>query len=223
VRAATLIAIALCGGMLTSCGGDSTARKPPPGSTENPLAARTDPTTRTSEDPSPEEGARSRASEAGATSKPAARTSASAPASRKPTADSSVVTRPAIPGRKLPTVVRPSARRPCTLVTKAQAEAIVGRPLLEPIQAPQGPTCIYRDRADRSYITVGVQSTTLAELGPQLRRRPAVAVSGRTAYCIRLVTPTLYVGLPGRRVLSVAAPCGVARRFAAAALATLRT
>ena len=31
---------------------------------------------------------------------------------------------------------------PCNLVTKAQAQAIVGAPIHDPLEAPKGPTCI---------------------------------------------------------------------------------
>ena len=35
---------------------------------------------------------------------------------------------------------------PCNLVTAPQARAIVGAPIEQPFEAPQGPTCIYRSR-----------------------------------------------------------------------------
>lgn len=103
---------------------------------------------------------------------------------------------------------------PCGLVTKAQARAILGVPLLDPVVAPQGPTCIYRDRAGQSFTTIAIQSLSFKRLRPRIRRLERVAVSGRTAYCGTYGRPMLYLPLSGGRVLSIAAQCETATRLA---------
>src|SRR3954453_1823394 len=53
---------------------------------------------------------------------------------------------------------------PCNLVTQSQAEAIIGRPMQRPLEAPQGPTCIYRSRHGAAYISLAVQTASYARL-----------------------------------------------------------
>jgi hypothetical protein len=103
---------------------------------------------------------------------------------------------------------------PCAFVTKAQAQEILGARLLDPLVAPQGPTCIYRNRSGQSFATVAIQSVSFKALRRQVRRVERVAVSDRTAYCGMHGRPMLYLPLSGGRVLSVAAPCETATRFA---------
>lgn len=103
---------------------------------------------------------------------------------------------------------------PCGLVTKAQARTILGVPLLDPVVAPQGPTCIYRDRSGQSFTTIAIQSLSFKSLRPRIRRLERVAVSGRTAYCGTYGRPMLYLPLSRGRVLSIAAQCETATRLA---------
>ena len=106
-------------------------------------------------------------------------------------------------------------------MTKAQAGAIVGAPLQDPLEAPQGPTCIYRSQDGKRFVTLAVQSVPFSKLKHQMHKRQQVAVSNKTAFCGMLGQPILYVPLSGSRVLSVAAPCQVARKFAARAVLRL--
>jgi hypothetical protein len=110
---------------------------------------------------------------------------------------------------------------PCNLVTKAQAQAIVGLPLRDPLEAPRGPTCIYRSRNGKSFITLAVQSLEFSELKRRVRDRRQVDVSNRAAFCGTLGAPVVYVALSKRRVLSVAARCDVGTRFAITAVRRL--
>ena len=132
---------------------------------------------------------------------------------------------PAKPGYQA--LVKEQARRPrsrftpCNLVTARQAQAIVGAAMREPVEAAQGPTCIYRSRNGRSFVTLAVQSLRFDAIRPRLRLRRRVTVAGRTAYCGTYGQPMLYLPLPGGRVLSVAAQCPIARRFAARAMRQL--
>lgn len=111
---------------------------------------------------------------------------------------------------------------PCNLVTRAEAQAILGHPIVEPVEAPQGPTCIYRAKDGRSFVTLAVQARRLDGLKTQMRRPTALYVAHRRAYCGMQGQPTLYVSLGRAKVLSISAPCSIARRFAAQAVARLR-
>lgn len=114
---------------------------------------------------------------------------------------------------------RPRSRfSPCNLVKPARARAIVGQALLAPIEAPQGPTCIYRSRSGRSFTTLAVQSTPFGRFRSQLRRPVRLRVAGHAGYCSRHGAQAVYVPLSGGRVLSVGGPCRVARQFASTAL-----
>jgi hypothetical protein len=118
---------------------------------------------------------------------------------------------------------KPESRfTPCNLVTPAQARSILGAPVREPVEAPQGPTCIYQAESGRSFVTLAVQSGSLNGLKRQMRSPRSVDIASRPAYCGTHGQPTLYVSLGGGSVLSVAAPCSIARRFAAKAVASLR-
>ena len=114
---------------------------------------------------------------------------------------------------------RPRKRfSPCNLVTSKQAREILGAAVLQPREAPQGPTCIYRTRSGERFVTLAVQSAAIADLRRHLRRAQRFEVGSRRAYCGTLGQPVLHVALGGGRVLTVAAPCDTARRFAATAL-----
>jgi|tagenome__1003787_1003787.scaffolds.fasta_scaffold20718456_1 hypothetical protein len=110
---------------------------------------------------------------------------------------------------------------PCNLVSRAQARTILDGPVSAPFEAPQGPTCIYRSQDGKAFITLSVQALDFDHVRQQLRGRQALELSGRRAYCGTAGQPMLYVSLSRSRVLSVAAPCGVAKRFAALAVARL--
>lgn len=115
----------------------------------------------------------------------------------------------------------PSASRPCSLVTKAQAREIIGAPILEPLEAPQGPTCIYRTVSGDRYVTLTAQDGSIDQLREQIDRRQKFSVGDRTGYCGTVGGPVLYVPLSDRRTLVLAAPCQMARTLAARALGRL--
>jgi hypothetical protein len=113
--------------------------------------------------------------------------------------------------------------RPCTLVTRTEARAILGRAITGAIEAPQGPTCVYSAQGAHQPVTLAVQSTGLRAL----ERRKGVAVAsltlhGHRAYCVKDGGLTMFVPLSGERFLSVTAPCPIAARFAAKALVRLQ-
>lgn len=112
---------------------------------------------------------------------------------------------------------------PCNLVTRSQAQDILGNRVQAPVEAPQGPTCIYRTEDGKAFITLAVQSLDINRLKKQTRRKQTVDVSDRTAYCGIHGTSILYLPLRDSRVLSVAGPCPVAKRFAARAVLRLES
>jgi hypothetical protein len=109
---------------------------------------------------------------------------------------------------------------PCTLVSRAEAQAILGKPVGLPVSAPQGPTCIYRPQGAKSFVTLAVEAEHFSQVKPQaqLRDRMSVTVSGHTAYCGVAGTPTMILPLPAGRFLNITAPCPLAAAFAAKAL-----
>jgi hypothetical protein len=111
---------------------------------------------------------------------------------------------------------------PCQLVSRSQAQVILGSPVLVPQEAPQGPTCIYQTKARKTFIAVAMQATNFSKLRPRLRHRRRVTVRGLTAYCASYGRPMLYLPLGRGRVLSVTGPCAVAQRFAVSAVTRLK-
>ena len=114
------------------------------------------------------------------------------------------------------------SQRPCGMVSRAQAVAIVGGKITKPVTAPNGPTCIYRTARDGRMFSVAVSSQAFDRgFKRQVGRTQKLTVSGRSAYCATTTQPTLYVPLAEQRTLIVAAPCAVAQKFAATALRSL--
>jgi len=117
---------------------------------------------------------------------------------------------------------KPQSRfTPCGLVTRAQASAIVGEPVQLPFEAPQGPTCVYRTVNGKGLVTLAVQRAEFAKAKANLQQAAKVDLGSRTAVCGQYGQPTLYAPLSHGRMLTVAAPCGVAKRFAARAVRAL--
>jgi hypothetical protein len=191
VRWPCLTAFVLLTALLSACGGESTSRPSPPGSPDNPLVAVT-----------PDDTSAGGVNEGAAPKK----------AAKAPSYQSLVEGQ----GRK------PRSRfTPCNLVTKAQAQAIVGQPFRDPLEAPRGPTCLYRTKDGKRLITLAVQPLELARLKGRVHDRRQVKVADRTAFCGTLGAPVVYVALSKTRVLSVAAPCDVGTRFATTAVRRL--
>ena len=111
---------------------------------------------------------------------------------------------------------------PCRLVTRSQAQTILGQTVQKPIEAPQGPTCIFRSDDGKQFVTLAVQQRSVKDLMREVRNREAVKVNDSVGFCGREGQQTLYVALSPQRVLSVAAPCDVAQEFAKRAMKQLR-
>jgi len=110
---------------------------------------------------------------------------------------------------------------PCTLVSRAHAQAIIGKPIANPQEAPLGPTCIYQALHSQDSVTLAVESVDFARLRSQIRQKAKITVAGHTAYCGVYGRPTTFVLLSGGRVLNVGAPCDIGLRFATEAVARL--
>jgi hypothetical protein len=110
---------------------------------------------------------------------------------------------------------------PCSLVTLPQAQSFTGTAISSRFEAPQGPTCIYRPATAGNEITLAVESVASAQVTDHLSQRQKLTVAGRTAYCGKLGRQLLVVPLASGQMLSISAPCSVARQFAAAALVHL--
>lgn len=177
---------------LTACSDEDSAKEAPPGSAENPLVAE------------PVPGAEGAATQADRDSSSGRRA--------KPGFEQLVEDQSADPRERF---------SPCNLVSRAQAQAVIGKPIAEPIEARQGPTCIYSPEGAKSFITVAVQPMPIERIKKQIRNRRQVDVSQRTAYCGTHGQEVLYVPLERGRVLSITAPCDVAEKLATAALPRL--
>jgi hypothetical protein len=114
---------------------------------------------------------------------------------------------------------KPKSRfTPCNLVSPGQARAILGGELQAPLEAPQGPTCIYRTKSGSAFVTVAVQAAKLSQATKRLRDRRMLSTFQRPAYCGTYGQPMLYAELPGGHVLTIGARCAVAKKFAAHAV-----
>jgi hypothetical protein len=109
---------------------------------------------------------------------------------------------------------------PCALVSTATARAVVGARIISRIEAPLGPTCIFKIAHGRQ-ITIAVEQISFSSVRKELGKRKSVKVAGRPAYCSTRGMQTLFVSLHSGGVLNVTAPCPVARRLAATALTRL--
>ncbi|HEY4093913.1 MAG TPA: hypothetical protein VGM33_00285 [Baekduia sp.] len=110
---------------------------------------------------------------------------------------------------------------PCNLVSRKRAEVILGGAIQAPLEAPQGPTCIYRSTNGKSFVTVAVQQLRYAKVAKQVTKPVRLGVEGHAAYCGTLGREMLYLPLSGTRLLTIAAPCSVAKAFAATAVQKL--
>jgi hypothetical protein len=115
----------------------------------------------------------------------------------------------------------PGPRDPCTLVSRAEAQSILGRPMATPVEAPLGPTCIYRPVGASSTVTLTVGPSNFARVKPRLRNSTELKVGGQIAYCGDYGQATTFVPLAGGRILTVTAPCPVGVRFAGSAVPRL--
>jgi hypothetical protein len=114
-----------------------------------------------------------------------------------------------------------AGHNPCSLVSRAQAQTILGKAIGPLVEAPLGPTCIYRPVGAKRFVTLTVESIDIARVRAQIRNRTQLDVAGRTAYCGTYGQPTVFVPLASGRVLAVTASCAIGAKFAAEAVPRL--
>ena len=110
---------------------------------------------------------------------------------------------------------------PCTLISKADAEALIGGPIAAPREAPLGPTCIYQPIHGKSSITLSVESINFAKIKPHMRKVTQFTVRGHAGYCGKYGQTMTFVPLAGGKVLNITAPCSVGTPIATRAIARL--
>ena len=114
----------------------------------------------------------------------------------------------------------PVALDPCRLVGRSQAQAIAGEAVTSAIEAPLGPTCIYKLRSQKE-ITLSVQTVNYSQVTRHLQKRQPLSIASHAGYCGTLGTQMLFLRLANGQVLNVTAPCGMARQLAAVAVGHL--
>lgn len=213
----------MAGVLVGGCGGDSSGTSPP-GSADNPLRGLPNPgPTRvppTSEVPA-QSGSTAQSEARAPTSQIEGQKRVQSQNERSRTTAKTATKTTADTIARQPKQPAPTAGRPCSLVPKSTATEAIGTPLLEPVQARQGPTCIYRSRNGKHYVTLTVQRGSYSRLAAKVRSRRAVTIATRRGVCGTLGGPVLYVPVAARRVLTIGGSCSVATRFAAHALASL--
>jgi hypothetical protein len=103
---------------------------------------------------------------------------------------------------------------PCTLVSHAQAQTATGTALHEGIEAPLGPTCIFRPRGDGAEITLALELAKLGQASQALHAPRRFTIEGRAAFCAQGPQHTLVMSVRPGQVLTVTAPCKAAVRLA---------
>lgn len=225
--ALTLVLAGVALGAASGCGSDDGGQaKAPIGSPERPLVAHPAGEGATATAPGAAASGTSREPGSVASSSSVAKAKAK-PGTAREGADASTAVEPgaATPKPNYAQLLanqtsHPNKRfSPCNLVTAREAAQIIGHPVQQPVEAPQGPTCVYRPRSGKaSLVAVAVQSTRFAAIKAHLEAMRTAEVGGRTAYCGRYGQPMLYVPLSGGRLLSVTGTCSTAKSFAAKAL-----
>jgi hypothetical protein len=114
-----------------------------------------------------------------------------------------------------------SVLSPCTLVTRSEARAILGRPIAGLKKAEQGPTCIYRQQGSKRLVTVALQHLELSAAQQRGKQVVRVNLRGHKGYCLKQGTLMMLVPLRDGQVLNVSAACPIAAQFASKALARL--
>ncbi|MGO9961597.1 MAG: hypothetical protein ACLP50_37430 [Solirubrobacteraceae bacterium] len=110
---------------------------------------------------------------------------------------------------------------PCRLVDRARARAILGGELVAEREAPLGPTCLFETRHPAQDITMTIELALFHRTVHELHRAASVAIGGFHAACGTLGRQVLYVSLGEERVLTIDAPCEVAKELAVSALTYL--
>ena len=107
---------------------------------------------------------------------------------------------------------------PCELVSKKQAEKILGAGVTV-AERPQGPTCVYSGSGRE--VDLVVSKTSIGALKKGARKVEPVTVSGHQGYCLKYQTTSFVVALGSGNVLQATGACQAGASFAAIALKRL--
>lgn len=113
------------------------------------------------------------------------------------------------------------SEKPCTLVTADEAAAVFGESIRAPVEAPMGPTCLYRTNAREDFVSVALPTIDGEHRQQMLHGLERVDVDGLKGYCGPAEHSNLLVPLTDDRVLTVnggGGGCEVAKAFALKAL-----
>jgi hypothetical protein len=110
---------------------------------------------------------------------------------------------------------------PCTLVTASEAQGATGAPMTGLVEAPLGPTCIYKRGDSKRAITLAVELMDYSAVARNLTNSAPITVGTHPARCGGLGAEKLFLSLSGGRVLNVTAPCPIAKLFAIKAVSRL--
>jgi hypothetical protein len=113
--------------------------------------------------------------------------------------------------------------RPCSLISKAEAQAVIGKPIASVQEAPLGPTCIYQPRGTSALVTIALETADLAATRRSLHHPTLSEVAGHAVFCGGAGPPISYTQISGGRVLDTAAPCRIGAKLSALALGRLDT
>jgi hypothetical protein len=105
--------------------------------------------------------------------------------------------------------------KPCSLVTRAQANNILGGNV-KISEHLQGPTCVFTGSGRE--VSLVVMEVPLKPIIEGARSSRPVKVGGKQAWCVRYEKFSVVTGVGRGRVLQVTGSCAAGVRFAAAAL-----
>ncbi len=113
------------------------------------------------------------------------------------------------------------ALNPCTLFSKTQVQAAVGRKVSSAREAPLGPTCIFTGGNGAVAATVSVQALSFDQTRVRMKDTQTTTVANRQVVCGVYGNTEAIVSVGGERVLVVQAPCAAAFKLVALALPKL--
>ena len=76
----------------------------------------------------------------------------------------------------------PKGPNPCVFVGGAEAQAIIGTPIVGQTEAPLGPTCVFKLQGQRQTITIAVQREHLLAQVRYMHRRRRLLLGGHRAF-----------------------------------------
>ena len=103
-------------------------------------------------------------------------------------------------------------------VARAEASTILGQAVAEPQSVLQGPSCLYRVKGRERVVALSVAPGSISTIQRRGRDVIKLRLRNRAGFCVNYGRPKVIVPLTRGRLLSVAAPCQIAARFASVAL-----